>query len=145
MEEPAQMTRRYRLAGSPALSSGKQPTFQYRRFPIVTRGPRLPPLPQQSEHLGREHNIAIFAALRLLDADDFLRAVDVFDLQPDHLARAQTAAIDGQLEKEAGRYQAAQAGIGTAGAAAQGAERQRASAAWWEACRRGQAEGVAEC
>src|SRR5438045_9166645 len=92
MEEPAQMTRRYRLAGSPALSSGKQPTFQYRRFPIVTRGPRLPPLPQQSEHLGREHNIAIFAALRLLDADDFLRAVDVFDLQPDPLAPSQTRA-----------------------------------------------------
>ncbi len=35
----------------------------------------------------------ILAALRLLDANDALRLVDMLDLQPDHLARAQTAAI----------------------------------------------------
>jgi hypothetical protein len=52
-----------------------------------------PPLPQQVERLRREHDIAALAALRLLDANDPLRAVDMLDLQPDHLAGAQAAAI----------------------------------------------------
>jgi hypothetical protein len=34
-----------------------------------------------------------FAPLRLDDADDILGAVDVADLEPDHLARTQAAAI----------------------------------------------------
>jgi hypothetical protein len=50
-------------------------------------------LPQQIERLGREHDIAILAALGLLDANDLLRAVDMLDLQPNHLAGAQAAAV----------------------------------------------------
>jgi hypothetical protein len=83
----------YWLADSPALGSGKQPTLLYRRLAVITRGPHLPSLPQQIEHLGREHDVAVLAALRLLHADDLLRAVDVLDLEPHHLAGAQPAAV----------------------------------------------------
>src|SRR5512145_1299283 len=87
------MTRGYRLADSPALTAGKQPTFLYRCLPVVTRWPHLPPLPQQIEHLRREHDVAVLAALRLLHANDLLRAVDMLDLEPHHLAGAQAAAV----------------------------------------------------
>src|SRR5260221_13655972 len=40
-----------------------------------------------------KHDIAVLAALGLLDANDLLRAVDMLDLEPDHLAGAQPAAI----------------------------------------------------
>jgi hypothetical protein len=50
-------------------------------------------LPQQIEHLRGEHHIAILAALRLLDANNFLRAVDMLDLEPHHLSGAQAAAV----------------------------------------------------
>src|SRR5271156_6161673 len=40
-----------------------------------------------------DSDIAVLAALGLLDPNDLLRAVDVLDLQPDHLAGAQAAAI----------------------------------------------------
>jgi hypothetical protein len=50
-------------------------------------------LPQQIEHHGREHDIAIFAALRLLDANDLLRAVNMLDLQAHDFAGTQAAAI----------------------------------------------------
>src|SRR6202047_2458478 len=73
--------------------AGKQPTFFQGRSRIVPRRARLPPLPQQSERLGRQHDIAVLAALGLLDANDLLRAVDMLDLEPDHLAGAQPAAI----------------------------------------------------
>ena len=45
--------------------------------------------------------MAILAALGLLDANDLLRGVDMLDLQPDHLARAQAAAI-AETEQDAG-------------------------------------------
>ena|SRR5260370_38343187 len=54
---------------------------------------KRPPLAQQVEHLRRQHDIAVLAALGLLDPNDLLRAVDMLDLQPDHLAGAQAAAI----------------------------------------------------
>jgi hypothetical protein len=50
-------------------------------------------LPQQVECLRREHDVAVLAALGLLDANDLLRAVDMLDLQPHHLPGAQSAAI----------------------------------------------------
>jgi hypothetical protein len=50
-------------------------------------------LPQQVERLRREHDIAILAALGLLDANDLLCAVDMLDLQQDHFSGAQAAAI----------------------------------------------------
>src|ERR1700719_3411413 len=44
---------------------------------------------------------AVLAALGLLDANDPLRAVDMLDLQPDHFAGAQAAAI-AETEQHAG-------------------------------------------
>src|SRR5713101_5228591 len=75
------------------LSAGKQPTFRHGYSRIVARGTHLPPLPQQIEHFRREHHIAVLAALRLLDANDVLCAIDMLDLEPHDLARAQSAAI----------------------------------------------------
>src|ERR1700737_3478165 len=65
----------------------------HRRCGIVTRWAHLPPLAQQIERLRRKHDIAVLAALGLLDPNDLLRTVDMLDLQPDHLAGAQAAAI----------------------------------------------------
>src|SRR5271166_3431403 len=76
-----------------SLSAGKQPAFLRRYSRIVTRGARLPPLPQQPDHLVRQHHIAVLAALRLLDANDLLCAVDMLDLEPHDLTRPQSAAI----------------------------------------------------
>src|SRR6185437_102469 len=45
--------------------------------------------------------LPILAALGLLDANDLLRAVDMLDLQPDHLACAQSAAV-AETEQNAG-------------------------------------------
>ena len=90
MEQAAQLAGGHRLAG---LAARKQPTFLYGRSGIVSRWARLPPLAQQIERLGRQHDMAILAALGLLDANDLLRLVDMLDLQPDHFARAQAAAI----------------------------------------------------
>ena len=51
------------------------------------------PLAQQIERLSRQHDVAVLAALRLLDTNDLLCAVDMLDLQPHHLAGTQSAAI----------------------------------------------------
>src|SRR6266576_3703480 len=59
----------------------------------MTRWAHLPPLAQQIERLGRQHDVAVLAALRLLDTNDLLGAVDMLDLQPHHLAGTQAAAI----------------------------------------------------
>jgi hypothetical protein len=50
-------------------------------------------LAQQVERLRRQHDIAVLAALGLLDPNDLLRTIDMLDPQPDHLAGAQAAAI----------------------------------------------------
>src|ERR1035437_10377567 len=71
----------------------KQPALLHGSCGIETPPARLPPLPQQLERVGRQHDIAVLAALGLLDPNDLLRAVDVLDLQPDHLPGAQAAAI----------------------------------------------------
>src|SRR5438034_10184593 len=76
-----------------SLSAGKQPTFLRGYSRIVARGTRLPPLPQQIEQFGREHHIAVLAALRLLDANHVLWAVGMLDLDPYDFARAHSAAI----------------------------------------------------
>src|SRR4029453_2238903 len=90
MEQAAQVAGGHRLAGP---SAGKQPAFLRRRSRIVTRWPYLPPLSQEIDHLGRQHDIAILAALGLLDPNDPLSAVDMLDLQPDDLAGAQATTI----------------------------------------------------
>ena len=90
MEQAVELAGRHRLAGPLA---GKQPAFLHGSCGIETPATRLPPLAQQVERVGRQHDIAVLAALGLLDPNDLLRAVDVLDLQPDHLAGAQAAAI----------------------------------------------------
>ena len=90
MKQAAQLAGGHRLA---APVAGKQPAFGHRRSGIVTRWAGLPPLAQQTKRLRRQHDIAVLTALGLLDPDDLLRAVDMLDLQPDHLAGAQAAAI----------------------------------------------------
>src|SRR5438874_2968798 len=72
---------------------GEEPALLRRHPWIVAGRPRLPPLPQQREQLGRQHDVAILATLPLHDADDHLRAVDAAGAQPNDLARAQPAAI----------------------------------------------------
>src|SRR5260370_30563846 len=84
------------LAGSDRLAAPiarKQPAFRHGCCSIVTRSACLPPLAEEIERLWRQHDIAVLAAFRLLDPDDLLRAVDMLDLQPDHFAGAQAAAI----------------------------------------------------
>jgi len=61
-------------------------TFLKGRCGIETPA-HLPPLPQQIERLRRQHNIAILAALGLLDANDLLRGVDMLDLSAESLRR----------------------------------------------------------
>src|SRR5258705_2701573 len=90
VEQAVQLASRHRLAG---LGARKQPAFLQGRSGIITRWARLPPLAQQIERLGRQHDIAVLAALGLLDPNDLLRPVDMLDLEPYHLAGAQAAAI----------------------------------------------------
>src|SRR5712692_10612074 len=90
VEQAAELAGGHRLAG---LAAGKQPAFLQRHARVPTRWAGLPPLPQQTERLRRQHHVPILAALGLLDADDALRTVDMLDLQPNHFARAQAAAI----------------------------------------------------
>src|SRR6266581_1045162 len=90
VEQPVELPGRRRLAGSGA---GKQPTLLRWHARVRTRWASLPPRPQQTEHLGRQHHVAVLAALGLLDANDILRLVDMLDLQPHHFAGAQTTAI----------------------------------------------------
>src|SRR5580704_1964013 len=73
VEQPVELAGRHRLAG---LTARKQPAFLRWHARIPTRWTNLPPLPQENEHLGRQHDVAILA-LRLLDANDVLRPVDV--------------------------------------------------------------------
>src|SRR6478735_2572041 len=90
MEQSVELAGCHRLTGPLAW---KQPALLHGSCGIETSPARLPPLPQQLERVGRQHDIAVLAALGLLDPNDLLRAIDVLDLQPDHLAGAQAAAI----------------------------------------------------
>src|ERR1700687_2266352 len=90
MEQAVELAGCHRLTGPLAW---KQPALLHGSCGIETPPARLPPLAQQVERVGRQHDIAVLAALGLLDPNDLLRAVDVLDLQPDHLAGAQPAAV----------------------------------------------------
>src|SRR6202158_1582054 len=84
------------LAGCHRLTrplAWKQPALLHGSCGIEAPPARLPPLAQQVERVGRQHDIAVLAAFGLLDPNDLLRAVDMLDLQPDHLAGAQAAAV----------------------------------------------------
>ena len=58
-------------------AAGKQPALFRRNAGVMLGRPRLPPLPQQVEDLGRQHHMSVLAAFRLHDADDHLLTVDV--------------------------------------------------------------------
>src|ERR1019366_567247 len=90
MEQAVELAGCHRLTGPLAW---KQPALFHGSCGIETPPARLPPLAQQVERVGRQHDIAVLAALGLLDPNDLLRAVDVLALQPDPLAGAQAAAI----------------------------------------------------
>src|SRR5450432_3722530 len=90
MEQAVELACCHRLTGPLAW---KQPALLHGSCGIETPPARLPPLPQQVERVGRQHDIAVLAALGLLDPNDLLCAVDVLDLQPDHLAGPQSAAV----------------------------------------------------
>src|SRR3954447_11148384 len=97
VEQSAQLAGGHRLS-QPAAR--KKPAVFKRRC-VIEPPTHLPPLPQQIDRLRRQHDMAILAALGLLNANDPLRAVDMLDLQPDHLAGAQAAAI-AETEQRAG-------------------------------------------
>src|SRR5262249_36782131 len=90
VEQAVELAGRHWLAAAVAW---EKPTVLQRHFRLVTRWARLSPFGQEIERLSRQPDGSILAALRLLHANDLLRAVDVFDLQPDHLASTQAAAI----------------------------------------------------
>src|SRR6476660_1409082 len=108
-EQSVELAGWHRLTGPLAW---KQPALLHGSCGIETSPARLPPLPQQIERPVRQHDIAVLAALGLLDPNDLLRAVDMLDPQPDHLAGAQAAAIaeteqHADLEAARDRQQAA--------------------------------------
>ena len=67
-----------------SVLSGEQPTLWPRRLPVGA---------QQLQQMRREHHVSVLAPFALLDADDHAGAVDVRDLERDHLAGAQARAI----------------------------------------------------
>src|SRR5450631_4788776 len=103
------------LAGCHGLTgplAWKQPALLHGSCGIETPPARLPPLAQQVERVGRQHDIAVLATFGLLHPNDLLRAVDMLDLEPDHLAGTQRAAIaeteqHANLEVAGNRQQAA--------------------------------------
>ena len=66
------------------VAAGEQPVLRPRQAPIAA---------QDAEQLRRQHDVAVLAALALLDPDDHPAAVDVGDLQADHLRHAQSGGI----------------------------------------------------
>ena len=68
------------------VAAGEQPV----------RRPRQPPIAaQDAEQLRRQHDIAVLAALALLDANHHPAAVDVGELETGHLGRTQPGGIGG--------------------------------------------------
>jgi len=103
-EQPGELARRQAV---PAHAAGEQPAIG-RRHALVLMGRALrPPVAQQAENLRRQHHVAVLASLGLDGPDDSLRAADVTDPEPHHLAGAQPAAT-GQRQRrpqlEAGRH-----------------------------------------
>src|SRR5258706_6542032 len=88
MEHAVELAGCHRLTGPLAW---KQPALLHGSCGIETPPARLPPLAQQVERVGRQHDVAVLAALGLLDPNDLLLAVDGLDLQPGHLAGGQAA------------------------------------------------------
>src|SRR5260370_42671844 len=81
------------MTGAIELARGDWLGWSMAREQPTSRPRCLPPGPQQVEQVRREHDVAVLAALALLDADDHALAVDVRDLERDHFSRAQASAI----------------------------------------------------
>src|SRR5271165_7622285 len=90
LEQSAELARGHWLM---IATAGKQPALFRRNAGVMLGRPRLPPLPQQVEDLGRQHHVSVLAAFRLHDADDHLLTVDVARPQSRHLAGPQPATI----------------------------------------------------
>lgn len=75
------------------MATGKKPALRWRDIPVLVPRAFFPPAPQEAQGLGRQHDVAVLAALGLDDADDVLGAVYVADLEPHHLAGTQAAAV----------------------------------------------------
>src|ERR1700738_165477 len=90
VKQTIELPGRHRLSW---LAAGEQPALLLRHARLVVIRSHLPPLPQQIKRLGRQHDVAVFASLGLHDADDVLRAVDIANSEPDHLARTQPCAV----------------------------------------------------
>jgi hypothetical protein len=67
------------------VTAGKQPALRPGQPPIAAQNP---------QELRREHDVTVFAALALLDPDHHPLAVDIGDLQQNHLGDAQSGGID---------------------------------------------------
>jgi hypothetical protein len=63
---------------SPAIA-GKQPRLAGMHPSLLARG--APPVAQQLEKVGREHDIPILLPLALLDPDDHALTIDIGELQ----------------------------------------------------------------
>ena len=85
MEEAIELAGRDRSIRS---APREQQTLLRRRPRVPACRAKLPPLPQQTQQLFRQHDVAVLATLGLHNADDVLGAVDVADPEPGHLARA---------------------------------------------------------
>src|SRR5438445_5345979 len=79
MEQAVELAGCHRLAGPLAW---KQPALLHGSCGIETPPARLPPLPQQVERVGRQHDIDVLAAIGLINSTDVLRAVGVCVIQP---------------------------------------------------------------
>src|SRR5215468_757129 len=79
------------VTGANAIA-GEDPALRRLCLGVVPHWAFAPPLSQR-EHIRRQHDVAILAAFRLDDADNVLRAVNVADRQPRHLAGPEPAAV----------------------------------------------------
>jgi len=87
MEGPAELAGGERID---RLLAGEQPTAG-QHHPVLAPGP--PPGAQQIEQGCRQHGIAVLAPLALLDPDHLALAVDVGELERDHLRGPQAGAV----------------------------------------------------
>ncbi len=81
------------VAGAVELAGGQRLHRVAAREQPPLRPLCLPVGTQQLEQRGRQHHVAVLAALALLDPNDHARAVDIGDLERDHLGGAQARAI----------------------------------------------------
>jgi hypothetical protein len=90
------------MTGAIELAGGHRLRRIAAREQPALRSRRLPPGAQQVEQVWRQHDVAVLAAFALLDADDHPLAVDVGDLERDHLGGAQAGVASSWLASSVG-------------------------------------------